>query len=129
MKFFILNVPIYNTQFIVSVDQTDSQFLKSVAKENLNLEPEVIAMGLFGEEGTGHVTLGHVVNRQGYPVIFRLRGNPDSPKKIASMTHEVFHVVSKTLRNKGMTLVPESEEAYAYLLDYIVEQILERCKK
>lgn len=40
------------------------------------------------------------------------------------IAHEVFHCVHWIMDDKGMTLTDSSEEAYAYLIQYIVNQIM-----
>ena len=40
--------------------------------------------------------------------------------------HEVFHAVAWIMRDIGMAMTEPSEEAYAYLMDYIVRLIRKR---
>lgn len=40
-----------------------------------------------------------------------------------SIAHECFHAVSAIMRNKGVVFCEESEESFAYLLDYIVTEV------
>jgi hypothetical protein len=47
------------------------------------------------------------------------------PKDLGIVAHEVFHIVSRVLRNKiGIELSDESEEAYAYLITNICDEIV-----
>ena len=39
------------------------------------------------------------------------------------IAHEAFHATLAIMKQKGCKLTEESEEAYAYLLDYIVQEI------
>ena len=45
----------------------------------------------------------------------------NTPKNII---HESFHAISWTLRKRGISLTDESDEAFAYLLAFLTEQIL-----
>jgi hypothetical protein len=40
------------------------------------------------------------------------------------VAHEAFHIVSMVLRDRGIPLIKETEEAYAYLLKWIIEKIV-----
>ncbi|KKN66087.1 hypothetical protein LCGC14_0475650 [marine sediment metagenome] len=49
------------------------------------------------------------------------------PKKdITCLAHEVFHVVHWIMKYKGIYLSDDSNEAYAYLLEYLMEEIMEK---
>lgn len=48
---------------------------------------------------------------------------------IEVIAHEAFHAASHILRFVGIELVPESEEVYAYLLQFIVEEIVKYSKE
>lgn len=39
------------------------------------------------------------------------------------VAHEVFHAVDFLMDKIGMSLVPESNEAYAYLIEYLTNEI------
>lgn len=45
------------------------------------------------------------------------------------IAHESFHLVCKVLREKGIYLSEDTEEAYAYTLDHVVEKIVGFQKK
>ena len=41
---------------------------------------------------------------------------------LGALTHEIMHYVHRTLKDKGMTLCSESEEAYTYLMEYTLKE-------
>jgi len=47
-------------------------------------------------------------------------------KDVAVLAHEVFHVVHWILKYKGIYLSDDSQEAYAYLLEYLMSKIMEK---
>lgn len=51
------------------------------------------------------------------------------PLHHSCIAHESFHVVERIAYSVGLKPSPDSSEAYAYLLDYIVEQIYEKLKR
>ncbi|MCK5604351.1 hypothetical protein KAR91_20850 [Candidatus Pacearchaeota archaeon] len=46
-------------------------------------------------------------------------------KDLSVAVHEAFHAAHNILQHKGMWLTDSSEEAYAYLLQQIVQEIIE----
>ncbi len=48
---------------------------------------------------------------------------PDSPAGFGALAHEVFHAACFILQNIGVKFSSKSQEAYAYLIDYLYEQI------
>lgn len=45
------------------------------------------------------------------------------------IVHEVFHCTHRILQNKGMKLNDDTEEAYAYFLDYLFGKVTEVVKR
>jgi hypothetical protein len=45
---------------------------------------------------------------------------------VPEIAHEIFHAVCAIMRYVGMTLTEESEEAYAYANDYILEECIKK---
>jgi len=43
------------------------------------------------------------------------------------LLHEAFHVTVWIMNEKGCTLTNESDEAYAYLLEYVYKNLLQKC--
>lgn len=57
---------------------------------------------------------------------------PNVPKKLDDFTtlnHEIFHCTTLILKRIGVSLSPESEEAYAYLYEYITQRIFSKTTK
>lgn len=53
----------------------------------------------------------------------------NNPYYISCATHELMHVVWGTLSYKGIELSDETEEVYAYQMDYYTAQLFEHIKK
>lgn len=45
-------------------------------------------------------------------------------KDIPSLVHEIFHAVYETLNGRGIPLTESSEEAYAYLSEMIMREVV-----
>lgn len=57
---------------------------------------------------------------------------PNLPKKLddfVTLNHEIFHCTTLILKRIGVSLSPESEEAYAYLYEYITQKIFSKTTK
>ena len=55
-------------------------------------------------------------------VVFWLKSSADVPV----IVHEAFHAVWYFLRDKGLKLSEDSEEAYTYMLEWLMREILTR---
>jgi hypothetical protein len=51
------------------------------------------------------------------------------PNHMAEFVHELDHVVHRVMRDKGVFESRDSEESYAYLLEFYFEEILKKIKK
>jgi hypothetical protein len=53
----------------------------------------------------------------------------DDLNDVGTITHESLHAVSKVLTNRGVKMVCESEETYAYYHTWLTTEILKRLEK
>lgn len=51
-----------------------------------------------------------------------------TPANLALLAHECFHITSHTLRNRGMNLSNDSEEAFAYHHNFVFQTLLTALK-
>jgi hypothetical protein len=100
MKSFIIHVPIY----------------------------EVYVKVVFGDTSIPKDHLAEVIGTSEGCYLMRFRISAKSPDFKNTLAHEMFHLVFKILDRAGMKLTNESQEAFAYLQGYLVEQIYKRCK-
>lgn len=52
----------------------------------------------------------------------------DNPQDISTLVHECFHVTEDIMWALGIDHNPNTSEAYAYLLDFLVEESLKRIR-
>lgn len=57
-------------------------------------------------------------------IIVYLPKIPKTASGIATLVHELFHATHFVMEKAGITFSNDSDEAYAYLLDYLVENAL-----
>ena len=120
----LIPLHIYPFDVMVSINQTDKQFEKVLNK-----------YGIYSEEDGGIFSLSQSQYRVGRTVMFsndqtamRLNYYPSTAKDFGLVQHEIFHCVEFILGSVGMNLTADSDEAYAYLIQFITEKIYELLK-
>ena len=64
----------------------------------------------------------------GYPIVLWLPEKPVSIEQISVANHELFHVTRAIMLNASTELSDQTEETYAYELQYISKQFYEKVK-
>ena len=125
---FIIDLYIFNHELMVSIDETDAQFARSVTKrygretyESLfDFDQSTIS---DKEEFVGGRTYHHA--KWGNTIV-RIKKRPNDPTTIGLVAHEVFHATEYILDRVGVERT--HSETWAYTLEYITRQIFERLK-
>ncbi len=101
---------LYRQSYYYVCCPTHKEFRKIVKKEiNLELSEKVLTEGGF-----------YIIDVDGVDVHL-IWTKDKSPELIA---HELMHSISYGLRKKGMPLGDDSEEAYCYLIQYLMREFL-----
>lgn len=123
-NFKIINVPIYDAQIIVFVEPTPKLVKENLKYKNKNLKyskEEIISLKQRILEDLYRSTNATVYSRSNsnlQAVVFK-----KPIKSCAVIAHEAFHLAIAILNYAGLHLSISSEEAYAYLLEYIFAEI------
>lgn len=124
---FVLPLVIYPLDIIVSIGEDDATLRNKIKKYALpdntlkEMEQDVLNLAI----GTHGRTLITSCNRS----VLRLIDYPKTDEDYGLLAHEIFHVVVFILDRVGMKLiVSDSDEAYAYLIQYITTEIHKRIK-
>lgn len=121
---FIVPLVIYPFDVMVSIGQNDDQL--GAVLDKLNLSNEDIKNCQYEKEGCK----GRAVVFESGACFIRIRKLPTTPNEFATLAHEIFHVVTFVMDRIGMKLdVMVSDEAYAYLIGYLTEEIYKRTNK
>ena len=108
---------------MVSFGETNEEMDKHLKKYNLSAED--VEMATF----TSETLQGRCVMFKSNQTLIRLRHIPKEPKHFGNLQHEIFHAVSFIMWKIGMPLeINKSDEAYAYLVDYITMEIYKKLK-
>lgn len=115
-KNIIIPLVIYPFDIMVSINQSDK-----------DLSMELIRYGIddISELVLSETTRGRTVMYDTNQTVIRLKS-----LDIPVLCHEVFHAVAFILSKIGIPLeVMKSDGAYAYLIEYIVMEVLKKGKK
>ena len=119
---FIIPLVVYPFDVMVSIGQTDQELKKILKKHGVNTKS---GLWKYGKNGVGRAVVFETNQ-----TLIRLPRVPKTPKELGSLNHEIFHAVTFIMHRIGMKLIVcKSDEAYAYLIGYLTEQILIRIKK
>ena len=111
----IIHLVVYPFDVMVSIGQTD----KELSLELLRYGIEDISELILSE-----TIRGRTMMFEGNQTVIRLKS-----LDIPLLCHECFHAVAFIFSKVGIPLeVMKSDEAYAYLLEYIVGEVLKRGK-
>lgn len=120
---FIIPLVVYPFDIMVSIAQDDTTFRTALEKhlppncrKDIEDDPDILMMG--------STTNGRTLNLQtGFQTVIRLKDYPAGPRGHAIVAHEIFHACTFVLWRVGLPLeVMKTDEAYAYLIDYVTEQ-------
>lgn len=111
--FKIIPLEIYGHDVVVSIGQTDEDLYEQI-KENVSKKDFKKHMAKQTAIATTHKL------RTG-GILIRFSENIDNPGIVA---HEAFHAIIFLFKKLGISFCYESEEAYAYALEYLTNQIL-----
>lgn len=122
---FIIKNEIYTFDVLVSIGETNEQFVKTISKklpnsavDELVEDPSIIQFGPTTQARTMMFETGQIV--------IRLRERPRVSTDHGIIAHEIFHVAEFLFRHIKMPLTPESSEAYAYLIGFLTTKFYEK---
>jgi hypothetical protein len=111
--FKVIPLEVYGHDIVVSIGQTDEDLYKEI-KENTSKKDFKKYMAKQTSIATTHKL------RSGC-ILIRFKDNIDNSGIVA---HEAFHAIVFLFKKIGIEYCYKSEEAYAYTLEYLTNQIL-----
>jgi len=119
---FIVPLVIYDFDIMFSVGESNYQIYKAVEQRLKDEDFKIFQddeMLFKMPETTNGRTVHNLIGGQ---TIIRLRSKPKNPQGYSVLAHEIFHAVDFIMRHIGITLSPDSDEAYAYLIGYVTRE-------
>lgn len=116
-KNFILSYHIYPFDIMFSFGESDKKLFPKLRRKGIS-EPELC-------EISGITRARAVVFKEG-PSIIRMKNIPKTAEEFGFLQHEIFHAVYFLFTRIGITLGDQSDEAFAYAIQYLTEQVYKR---
>jgi hypothetical protein len=122
---YIICCQVYPFDLMISVDESDLILEKELLRRHISKE-QIERVTKF--ENTTKV--GHTLMLPTGQTIVRLKTRDrDRNSVIACLSHEIFHVVTFVLQRVGIKFkMDSSDEAYAYLIEWVTKQALDKLK-
>lgn len=128
---FNIDLVVYPVTIHFFIGHNDGEFrselintISSNCLEDLDKDPAILSFDDLAIDGRT------IATTQANIILVRLRRHIGSPTDHGVVAHEVFHAVAYCLHRCGLTFkINKSDEAYAYLMSYIIEQFYKKLKK
>jgi hypothetical protein len=111
--FKVIPIDVYGHDIIVSIGQSDEDLYEEI-KENISKKK-------FNKKMTNQKSIATTFKLKTGCILIRFKDDIDNPGIVA---HEAFHAIVYLFEKIGIEYAYESEEAYAYSLEYLTNQIL-----
>lgn len=118
---FIIPLIIYPFDVMVSFGESNEEMDKHLNKYGLTADDVSLATI------TSKTVQGRSVMFASNQTLIRMPKIPQTNEDYGNLQHEIFHAVSYIMHRIGMTLkIKKSDEAYAYLISYLTEEIYKK---
>jgi hypothetical protein len=111
--FKIIPIDVYGHDIVVSIGQSDEDLYEHI-KENISKKQ-------FDKRFANQKSIATTFKLKTGCILIRFKDDIDNPGIVA---HEAFHAIVYLFEKIGIEFAYESEEAYAYTLEYLTNQIL-----
>ncbi len=119
---FIIELGIYPFDVFVSINQTDKELFSQLYEYGFT-DDELKELIL------SETTKGRTIMLDGNQTVIRLKKDDNYNRFISNLAHEVFHATTFILHKIGMKLkLMTSDESYAYLISFLMNEILNNLK-
>lgn len=113
----VIPLVVYPFDVMLSIGQTDQELRDVLSKFGCDW-PDLLVLPPTG--------LGRTVMTDSNHTIIRLNEWPVTCNQYGTLAHEIFHAVDFIFRRIGITLSEDSDEAYAYMIGYLTEEIYKK---
>ena len=111
--FKVIPIDVYGHDIVVSIGQSDDDLYEHI-RENISKKK-------FDKKMTNQKSIATTFKLKTGCILIRFKDDIDNPGIVA---HEAFHAIVYLFEKIGIEYAYESEEAYAYTLEYLTNQIL-----
>lgn len=121
--YIYLKIPIYNSHLLFIINETDEHVKNYLTASGTHKPKKLMKRIKFSRITEAQFTPHRSAD------IIRLKRGPDDAYNKGVLCHEILHAVFHILRTIGMPHSNKSEEAYAYLNDYITIEFYKEYEK
>lgn len=117
----IIPIGLYPFDLMLSFNETDKEVKKALKHYGITDGDEI----LFDMDKIKDRKQGRTVLFTTHQSIIRLNYMPElnNPEKMSMLQHEIFHTVGFFMSRINTPLTDDTHEVYAYLVQYLTEQI------
>lgn len=127
-QLFHIHIGVYQTDITVAINMDEKEVLKGLKKVIMpKFQKEVEERVPGWDEAVKGTTLGRTIQIGGGFLVLLTADKLGFRRFVGTVTHEMFHVTSGLMGRKGMELTPDTDEAYAYLIEHLVGRTLSNC--
>ena len=119
----IISYEVYPFDLLVSFNESDEEFKSKLKEFEIEFEDDVILS--FDNIKSNR---GRTIMLSSGQSILRLNFFPKTSTEFGILQHEIFHCVEFLFDRVGMKLSFKSDEAYAYLIQFLTIKIYELIK-
>lgn len=117
--FLIIEGDVWPYDVVVALGTTKEQFIEYTDRKF------VTALSKEDKDKLKFDGQGMTVMLSNFATIMWLKDYPETPKGFGILAHEIFHVADVILWKAGLNLSQDSDESWAYLIDWLTRRIYE----
>lgn len=118
-KNFIVPLVVYPFDVMVSLNQSDESLKKDLLKYYKSIEDVDYHFESYGEDNH----LGTCIMLPNGQLLIKTKMYPVTNEDYAILVHEIFHAVCLVFHRIGIILTKETDEAWAYMIEYLTKEI------
>ena len=127
-KFFVIDVELYNCQFLVSINQDNEDLVISLIEAHVLYSAEDPELKDYMEHFIGMEKnhLARTVKHDNGVISIKInKFDENDANHMATLVHELSHAVMFTFDRIGMPHNADTDEAYSYLLGFLMKKFFE----
>ena len=116
---FVIPLVVYPFDVMVSFGESDDVLFAKLKKKGVDITDTNLSV-------YSDTQRGRTIMFKGNQTLIRMYELRDTPHWYGNLAHEIFHAVEFIMERIGMELTIKSDEAYAYLIGYLTEEIYKK---
>jgi len=130
-RFFVIDVELYNCQFLISINQDNEDLVISLIETGVLHSAEDPELKDYMEHFMGMEKnhLARTVKHDNGVISIKInRFDKNDVNNMATLVHELSHAVMFTFDRIGMPHNADTDEAYSYLLGFLMKKFFENVR-